>query len=67
MTALRLPAAIAFAASLGAVACSPQAESPAQGREGPPPEVVERLQAPDDPERIIYHPPPDLSRRSVSR
>jgi hypothetical protein len=62
-SALRVSAAIALAASLGAVGCAPRDEAPAQPREGPPPEVVERLKAPDDPERIIYHPPPDLARR----
>jgi hypothetical protein len=48
-------------ALLGAAACGRGAAvSPVSDA---PPEVIEALKTPDDPYRIIYHPPADLARR----
>ncbi len=33
---------------------------------GPPPEVVKALQMPDNPYRIIYYPPVDLTKRPAA-
>ncbi|HEX9704631.1 MAG TPA: hypothetical protein VGA20_05245 [Gemmatimonadales bacterium] len=54
-----------LAAALVALLCSAACE----GREPPSPvrdapqEVIDALKTPDDPYRIIYHPPVDLARR----
>jgi hypothetical protein len=45
---------------LALAACGNQAETAASRL---PPEIVQALQAPDDPYRIIYHPAVDLAKR----